>query len=349
MRSNTMKNIAAGAAAVLAIGKLTMSVLARRRGMRLDGKVAVVCGGSRGLGLAVARALAAKGCNIAICGRNAGHLDDARREIGDVADVAVYAEPCDLRRPEDVDRFLSNVVAHMGPIDLLVTNAATISVAPIETLDVHDFEQAMDDIFRTALHPALAVIPSMRARGTGTIAFVTSIGGKIGVPHLAPYSAAKFAEVGLAQALRAELAKDGVHVLTVVPGLMRTGSPVHATFKGAAEKEYAWFAASANAPLLSIDPDRAAHHIVTAIERGDTELTYTPAARIASRMHDVAPSLFDEALALAGRLLPSSNDVTRARAREGIDIENDAQSPVIEAVKKRNRAFARRHGQLRSP
>ena len=87
----------------------------------------------------------------------------------------------------------------------------------------------------------------MRARGEGTLAFITSIGGKIGVPHLAPYSSAKFAEVGFAQALRAEVAKDGVHVLTVVPGLMRTGSPTHAQFGGDAEKEYAWFTASANA------------------------------------------------------------------------------------------------------
>jgi short-subunit dehydrogenase len=291
-------------AAVLVGGKLTLSAVQRRRGLVLDGKTAVVCGGSRGLGLAVARALAAKGCNVAICGRKASGLDQAKRRIAESGTVAVFAEPCDLRRRVEVERFLANVEAHLGPIDLLVTNAATLSVSPIETLAASDFDEAMDDIFKTALRPILAVLPSMRARGSGTIAMVTSIGGKIGVPHLAPYSAAKFAEVGFAQALRAEVAKDGVHVLTIVPGLMRTGSPLHAKFGGDAEKEYAWFTASANAPFLSIDADLAASRILRAIERGKSEITYTPAARFTARLHDLVPGIVDEVLGVVGRLLP---------------------------------------------
>lgn len=335
----------AGGAAALALGKLALSLAARRHAMRLSGKVAVVCGASRGLGLSIAHALAAKGCRLAICARSAEDLERARAELVRRG-ATVYAEACDLSDRAEVDRFLGNVEARLGPIDLLVTNAATISVAPLEALDVGDFDDAMRSIFRTALLPALGVLPSMRARRTGTIAFVTSIGGKIGVPHLAPYSAAKFAEVGLAQALRAELDRDGVHVLTIVPGLMRTGSPVHAEFKGDPKKEWGWFSASANAPLLSIDADRAAARIVRAVERGASELCYTPAARVAARTHDLAPGLWNEALALAARALPRSAGVTEAR--RGHEVEDDVRSPIGAAVRARGRRFARAHGQLRT-
>lgn len=314
---------------------------------RLDGKVAVVCGGSRGLGLAIGRALAAKGCQVALCARTQSDVDAACTELARASEAVVYGEPVDLRNRIEVDQFIANVTARLGPIDLLVANAATISVAPVETLDATDFEAAWRDIFLTALLPAMAVLPAMRARRKGTLAFVTSIGGKIGVPHLAPYSSAKFAEVGFAQALRAEVARDGVHVLTVVPGLMRTGSPTHAQFGGDAEKEYAWFTTSANTPLLSIDADRAAKLIVRAVERGKHEIAFTPAARFASRMHDVAPSLFDFVLALAGRLLPRA--AGRLPRKEGARIERASKRPSVRAASRRNRPFAERHGQLRSP
>lgn len=313
--------------------------------MKLNGKIAVVCGGSRGLGLAVARRLAEKGATVALCARTQRDVDAACTEIARAHEAVVYGETCDLRDRGQVEAFLANVRSRLGPIDILVANAATISVAPIEALDVSDFEQAWRDIFLTALHPAMTVLPSMRERKTGTIALVTSIGGKIGVPHLAPYSAAKFAEVGFAQALRAEVAKDGVHVLTVVPGLMRTGSPTHADFGGDAEKEYAWFTTSANTPLLSIDADRAARHIVRAIERKKREIAYTPAARFASRMHDVAPSLFAVALALAARLLPRARD-KRLHA-EGAEVARGSRKLLVRAASRRNRPFAERHGQLR--
>jgi NAD(P)-dependent dehydrogenase (short-subunit alcohol dehydrogenase family) len=314
---------------------------------RLDGKVAVVCGGSRGLGLAVARALASKGCTVALCARTQSDVDAACTEIARAQEAVVYGETCDLRHRDEVERFLANVTTRLGPIDVLVANAATISVAPIETLDAGDFEDAWRDIFLTALHPAMAVLPSMRERRRGTVAFVTSIGGKIGVPHLAPYSSAKFAEVGFAQALRAEVAKDGIHVLTVVPGLMRTGSPTHAQFGGQASKEYAWFTASANTPLLSIDADRAAKLIVRGIERGAHEVTYTPAARVASRLHDVTPSLFDLFLGIAARLLPRARGRRRPKL-EGRDVETASHSLVIDAIERRNRPFAARFGQSRS-
>jgi short-subunit dehydrogenase len=308
------------------------------------GKIAIVGGASRGLGRAIARELARRGCHVAICARSLEELDDARRELEQYG-VWVIADVCDLRRLEEVDAFVARVEAQLGPIAFAIANAATISVGPIEDAGVDVFDEAMESIFATSRNLALTILPRMQARGKGTIAFVTSIGGKIGVPHLAPYSAAKFAEVGFAEALRAEVAKDGVHVLTVVPGLMRTGSHLRAVFRGQAERELAWFGASAIAPLLSIDADRAAKKIVSAIERGKTQLAFTPAARIVARTHDLFPGLYGAAMAVAGALLPRAPQHGGAAEVEGRDVARVSTSKVVDLVRRRSARIALRHGQ----
>ncbi|MBX3185442.1 MAG: SDR family NAD(P)-dependent oxidoreductase [Labilithrix sp.] len=344
--------------AVLAGLGLVRRVRRARERKRLAGKTAFVGGASRGLGRAIARELAAQGCRVVICARHREGLEEVRAELAALG-AEVYAEPCDLRNKEEVDAFVTNATDHLGPIDIVVTVAATLEVGPIETMSVRDFDDAIRAIFKTALHPALAVLPDMRARGSRagrlrrgagkpTLAFVTSVGGKIGVPHLAPYSAAKFAVVGLAEALRAEVHKDGVSVLTIVPGLMRTGSWVHATFKGDADREYAWFGSSATAPFVTIDADRAAQRIVRAIARGDEELVLTAPAKLAVRVHDLMPRAFAFAMSVFARLLPRAPEPfsAGARGREGLDIERRAASPGVRYVRERGHRAATRHHQL---
>src|SRR5207248_11163142 len=108
------------------------------------------------------------------------------------------------------------------------------------------------------LHMIQAVVPGMTQRGQGRSVNITSIGGKVSLPHLVPYSASKFALVGLSEGLHAELAKDGITVTTVCPGLMRTGSPRHALFKGQHQAEYAWFKISDSLPIVTISAEKAA-------------------------------------------------------------------------------------------
>jgi short-subunit dehydrogenase len=122
----------------------------------------------------------------------------------------------------------------------------------------------------------------MRERGGGRVANIASIGGLVAVPHLLPYSASKFALVGLSQGMHAELAREGILVSTIAPGLMRTGSPRNALFKGAREQEYAWFAISDSLPLLSMSATRAARRIVQAIERGEARVVLGLPAKIAA-------------------------------------------------------------------
>lgn len=336
------------AALGLAVGRLALSVVQRRRGLRLRGKTAVVCGASRGLGRAIALELARRGVGkIGICARTKDDLDEVAAELAHHG-VHVVAETCDLSQEEDAERFISNACARLGQIDILVTNAATITVGPAATLTKSDFDEALGSIFYTSLNPILAVLPEMRQRHQGTVAVVTSVGARIGLPHLAPYCAAKFAALGLSESLRAELAADGVNVLAVVPGLMRTGSFIHAAFKGEHEREYGWFGASATAPILTIDADRAARRIVSAIARGDVEVAFTPEARLAPVVRTLMPRLWAEMMALSARLLPEV-PATFARAiekREGIDIENTSDSRVVRAVRTRGRKLAQRHAQI---
>jgi short-subunit dehydrogenase len=134
---------------------------------------------------------------------------------------------------------------------------------------------------------------------------ISSIGGRIGVPHLAPYCASKFALTGVSTALRAELSRYGIQVTTVCPGLMRTGSPINAWFKGRFREEFAWFAIADSLPLLSIDGRRAAAQIVDAMRHGDAELVVSWPARLAIVAAAVAPNTVARSLTLVNRVLPS--------------------------------------------
>jgi NAD(P)-dependent dehydrogenase (short-subunit alcohol dehydrogenase family) len=202
-------------------------------------------------------------------------------------------------------------------------------VGPLEHMTEEDFENAMATHFWGPLHLMFELVPLMRRRGFGRIVNITSIGGRVAVPHMAPYSASKFALVGLSDAVRAELDQYGIRVTTVVPGLMRTGSPVNADMKGRHEAEYAWFAISDALPGLSTSAERAARQIVEACRYGDPELTITLPARIAAAANHLAPGTMARLLALANMMLPGPAGAPGDRHRRGRDSESSwAPSPA---------------------
>jgi NAD(P)-dependent dehydrogenase (short-subunit alcohol dehydrogenase family) len=143
----------------------------------------------------------------------------------------VLTIPCDITNKQSVDDMIATVTSRFGGVDVLVNNAGVIQVGPIEVMTTEDFELAMKAHFWGPLYTTMAVLPSMRQKRSGRIVNISSIGGKVSVPHLVPYSASKFALVGFSKGLRAELMKDGIKVTTVCPGLMRTGSPRNADFQ----------------------------------------------------------------------------------------------------------------------
>jgi len=173
----------------------------------------------------------------------------------------------------------------------------------------------MDVMYWGVVYPTLTILPHMKARRQGRIANIASIGGKIAVPHLVPYDAAKFAAVGFSEGIRAELRKDGIRVTTVCPGLMRTGSHLNAYFKGKHHREFAWFSFGATAPLISIDARRAARKIVDAVCAGDAELVITPQAKMAAAFHGLFPGFTTDLLGFVNRLLPAAGEGSDRRIR----------------------------------
>src|SRR5205085_8867649 len=176
-------------------------------------------------------------------------------------------------------------------------------------------EEVMKVHFWAPLHTTLAALPEMRQRRSGRIVNISSIGGKLSVPHLLPYSASKFALVGLSEGLRSELRKDGITVTTVCPGLMRTGSPRNANFKGQHEAEYAWFKISDSLPLTSISALRAARQVIDAARHGEAEVVLTVQAKAAALFHGIFPGLTADVLGLVNQLLPEAGGIGTRRAK----------------------------------
>src|SRR6266536_3954025 len=219
-------------------------------------KVVLITGGSRGLGLVLARHICARGGNVALIARDHEELARAKADLSPRGGEVLTIE-CDLLDTGQIQAAVRRVIDRFGKIDILINNAGIIEVGPLEHLTPEDFNRAMRLHFWAPYELISLVVPEMRIWGGGRVVNISSIGGKVAVPHMASYSASKFALTGLSDALRAELARDNIYVTTVAPGLMRTGSHVNAKFKGRHDDEFAWFAASAGAPLISMNADRA--------------------------------------------------------------------------------------------
>jgi NAD(P)-dependent dehydrogenase (short-subunit alcohol dehydrogenase family) len=300
----------------------------------LAGMHVFITGGTRGLGFSLARMMAERGARVTICGRDLATAERARIALGTgrAVDVAV----ADIRDKDDIERALAGAAERSGPIDVLVNNAGIIQVGPRDAATLEDYEDAMATHFWGPLYAIEAVLPDMRRRHAGRIVNISSIGGRISVPHLLPYCASKFALTGLSEGLRPELLRDGIVVTTVFPGLMRTGSPENAQFKGRNRAEYAWFATADSLPFLSVDVDEAAAQIITAIERGDAELIVSAPATVAVLARALVPRLVAGALALTARLLPPPGGIGTA-SRPGRESHSPfAPSALTTATQRRS-------------
>jgi NAD(P)-dependent dehydrogenase (short-subunit alcohol dehydrogenase family) len=266
-------------------------------------RVVLITGGSRGLGLLLAREFCDRGACVAICARDATELERARLMLGRER-RCLWTGVCDVTRREQVEQLVDSVRRDLGHIDVLVNNAGIIEVGPASTMTLEDYERAMATNFWAALYTTDQVLGPMLERGEGRIVNVTSIGGKIAVPHLLPYCASKFAAVGWSNGLRAEIKDRGVYVTTIVPGLMRTGSPRNAEFKGRHREEFAWFSIMDSLPLTSMSARRAASRIVRACVNGEAEVTLSIQAKLATTFAGLFPGTTVELSSLVNRVLP---------------------------------------------
>ena len=281
---------------------------------RLTGRVVLITGGSRGLGLLLAREYARQGARLALVARSGAALERACDELrGRGADV--IGVECDVSDPSSVSAMVDAVVARYGGVDVLVNDAGQIEVGPLESMTVRDFRDAMNTNFWGAFNVIHAAFRHL-SRGEGRIVNISSVGGLVSVPHLLPYSASKFALQGFSLGLGIELARRGVRVVTVSPGLMRTGSPINASFKGDAAAELAWFSVADSLPLLSMSGERAARAIVRASRRGDPVLVLGLPAKLAALARGLFPSSVVRGSALVNRLLPSGTSRVKRTGSE---------------------------------
>jgi NAD(P)-dependent dehydrogenase (short-subunit alcohol dehydrogenase family) len=302
MRNTGMKRSHLAAIGGIAFGAWAIARSARAR-FSFAGKVVIISGGSRGLGLVIGRQLADEGARIALLARDQDELARAETDLKSRG-AEVLVVPCDLTKRAQIALAVEKIIARFGGVDVLVNNAGVIEVGPLDHMTREDFQRSLAVHFWAPFELTMRVRPEMKKRGGGRIINISSIGGKIAVPHFAPYVAGKFALTGFSDSTRAELARENILITTVAPGMMRTGSHVNASFKGDHSAEFAWFSFSNGLPLLSMSAERATAKIIAASRRGQPSLTLTVAARLAISANALVPNLFGYAMKIANRLLP---------------------------------------------
>jgi NAD(P)-dependent dehydrogenase (short-subunit alcohol dehydrogenase family) len=313
---------------------------------RLRGKVVVVTGGSRGLGLELARQSLAQGARVAICSRHKRELNTAVRELAkDFGEQSVYAAGCDVTDGDDAQAFINDVNERFGGVDLLINNAGIIQVGPVELMNRDDYDESIATHFWGPFNTINAALPSLTRR-RGRIVNITSIGGKISIPHLVPYAVGKFALVGFSQGLSAELAKDGIHVTTAFPGLMRTGSARNAWFKGQHRKEYGWFSIGSSLPLLTVSVQRAAYRILSAAMLRQPQVLFPFSAHALLWSYQFAPRAAARVLRVVNRLLPQAGGIGERRVKGSQSTSNWSPSILTKlgdlAAKRNNELGGRR-------
>lgn len=293
------KALLTAGAAGLVLAALTLT----RRRFSFTGKVVLVTGGSRGLGLLLARQLAAEGARLALVARSPGDLKRAADELRRRG-AEVLALPADVGDQAQIEAAVAETIRRYGRLDVLINNAGVIQVGPLEHMTLADFDTAMRTHFWGPLYAVRAALPQLKRQGGGRVVNIASIGGEIAIPHLTPYSASKHALVGLSDALRAELAKDNIKVTTVSPWLMRTGSYRNVTVKGRHERELAWFALGDSLPLLSMRGEDAARQILEACRRAAPGVVLSPYGKVAVAANALLPGVTAAIMAGANRFLP---------------------------------------------
>ncbi len=310
----TLRKLALTAAAGFAGITVARAIVRLRRDFSWQHKRVVITGGSRGLGLVLARQLADRGARIAITARSEEDLNVAADELRRRG-AEVITHPCDVRDRDQVAAFVKRAANQFNGIDVLFNVAGIITVGPLDAMTMDDFHDSMQTNCWGALHTSLEVLPFMRKQGWGRIVNVASIGGKRAVPHMLPYAASKFALVGLSNGLRAELKHENIYVTTACPGLMRTGSPRNAIFKGKHRSEFAWFSIGDSLPIMSMNAETAAEQILTACRHGRGEVFIHSPLNVTIALQNLFPELTQEILALAATVLPKMGGIGRDSAK----------------------------------
>jgi short-subunit dehydrogenase len=317
---------------------LGYAVTSRRRRYDFENKVVLITGGSRGLGLVMARQLAERGALIGLLARDAVELGKARQTIPSQSLVQLLA--ADVTAPSQVEQAVSTLVRRFGRIDVVINNAGQILSAPFDDTTDADFKAMLDVHFWGTLHVTRAALPYLARQGDARIVNICSIGGRIPVPHLSAYCASKFAQVGLSEVMGEELRAKGIRVTTVLPGLMRTGSHRQAWFKGDQHAEYQMFSLVGGLPVTSMSARRAARLILQAAERGQAEAIIPFSVRQIAKATALVPNTAVAVMAATNRVLPGPGSKFAVQGKQ-----MDLNPAVAAAASLNERAAGRNNNQ----
>ncbi|HEV2733448.1 MAG TPA: SDR family oxidoreductase [Longimicrobiaceae bacterium] len=189
---------------------------------QVRGKCAVVTGGSKGIGYAIAEALAGAGANVVISARNEAEVQEAARRLGEVSEGEVAGVASDVRRFEDVRRMIGTAVERFGGVDILVNNAGVGGFGPVDQMEPEKWHQVIETNLNGVFYCCHEAIPVMRRRGGGWIINIASLAGKNPLPGGAAYNASKFGLVGFSEALMLDVRQDDIRVNYIMPGSVAT-------------------------------------------------------------------------------------------------------------------------------
>jgi NAD(P)-dependent dehydrogenase (short-subunit alcohol dehydrogenase family) len=278
----------------------------RENSYDLQGKNVLITGGSRGLGLVMARQLISAGARVAVCARDEGELQRVRDELEPRGLILAIA--CDVTEQAQVNSMIEQVKEQLGTIDVLINNAGADIISPMENLTMQDYDDMMKLHFWAPLYATYAILPEMQQRRSGRIVNISSIGGKTPFPHMIAYCASKFALVGLSEGMRTELAKDGITVTVVCPGMIHSGVIDHALLKGQHRKEFAWFSIGDSLPILSASAEKVGRATIAGLRRGAAEVVVPFPFWVATKFYGLFPELNTNLFGLMNQLLPKPTE-----------------------------------------
>lgn len=294
----------------LGLGAAALAVSNLKKPYSFENKVVMITGGSRGLGLALAKRFAKEGAKICLIARDREELERAEELLQTVARLdSILLCECDVTDLQQLTAAFERTLGRWGDLDVLINNAGSILVGPFESMTIEDFEAQMKLHLYANIQATQKVLPLFRKKRDGRIINICSMGGKVAIPHMLPYDSSKFALAGFSQGITAEFAKENIAVTTVFPTVMRTGSPIQAVFKGDSRKEFEWFANVDVFPGFSLGADQAAAKIVEASRERQSELIPSFAGRFRMFVGTIFPELMLFGMGLLNRLLPSGKSL----------------------------------------
>lgn len=262
--------------------------------MELSGKVAVITGASMGIGEAIAKLFADQGAQVVMLSRDAGRAEAARARIGHPEKTLALA--CDVRHREEIDRVVGLTMHHFKRIDIWVNNAGHGLLDSIASVKMSDFRELFETNLFGTVDGMQAVIPIMKQQGSGTIVNISSVAGHIPIPFHGSYSATKFAMNAIGKAARIELEGDGINVLTVCPGYVKTDFAANAVRGTEAKRVRA-------ASVRGISVERVARAVLRGIRKRKREVVVPWTMHPSIKIYQMFPGIIDAVLSRMAKKL----------------------------------------------